>query len=309
MNSPAQKLIARVAEMAERAKNMQCGLLPNVPLPLNPVQMPFWQESVRSVPNGFLRSALFGAIAKGRRRHAERLQLATFNGFQIFFTGQRLDQGDLDVYASVLHAMRLQRMGERCRMTAYSLLKLLGQSDTGKNRATLHKRLTRLRSGTVEIRQSSGYHYIGSLIDEAFKEEETQQWVIVLNPNLEALFADDQFTQVEWAVRYALNGKPLAQWLHGFYATHAKPYPIRMETLLKLCGSEDCNPRSAHQTLRRALDALADASKAHGQSFRYKVNGDLVCVEKTASRAQQRHLAKKAEAPRKPLPRYRSSAC
>ena len=29
----------------------------------------------------------------------------------------------------------------------------------------------------------------------------------------------------------------LAQWLHGFYASHAKPFPIKIETLHRLCGS------------------------------------------------------------------------
>ena len=31
--------------------------------------LPLWPDAVRAVPNGFLRSALFGAIAKGKRRY------------------------------------------------------------------------------------------------------------------------------------------------------------------------------------------------------------------------------------------------
>jgi hypothetical protein len=101
---------------------------------------------------------------------------------------------------------------------------------------------------------------------------------------------------VQWAVRQALNGKPLAQWLHGFYATHAKPYPMRMETLLKLAGSEDANPRSAHQTLRQALGAVVEACTAHGEGFSYEIRDGLVRVEKQAKGAQRRYLTK----PRKP---------
>ncbi|HEY8354694.1 MAG TPA: hypothetical protein VIK69_06730, partial [Methylophilaceae bacterium] len=85
-----------------------------------------------------------------------------------------------------------------------------------------------------------------------------------------------------------------------FYASHAKPFPLRMETLLKLAGSEDANPRSAQQTLRKALDAVAEASAAHGEGFSYEIRGDLVHVEKKAKGAQRRHLAKKAAKPRKP---------
>lgn len=293
----ATDLLAKVASLEEQARSRR-ERLPGEPLPKNLIQLPLWPEPVRAVPNGFLRSALFGAIRKGRRRYLKAEQLAALDGIEIRYTGERLDQGDLDVWESVLHAVRLQELGSQCRVTAYSLLKLMGKTDTGKNRATLHERITRLRANAVEVRQGR-YTYIGGLIAGAAKDEETQEWVIELDAKLRPLFADDQFTQVEWAVRHALDGKPLAQWLHGFYASHAKPFPIRMETLLKLSGSENENPRSAQQKLRIALDAVVAASEAHGEGFSYAIRGDLVHVEKKATGAQRRHLSKKASKPRK----------
>jgi hypothetical protein len=251
------------------------------------------------VPNGFLRSALFGAIRKGRRRYLKAEQLAALDGIEIRYTGERLDQGDLDVWESVLHAVRLQELGSQCRVTSYALLKLMGKTDTGKNRATLHERITRLRANAVEVRQGR-YCYIGGLIAGAAKDEETQEWVIELDAKLRPLFAADQFTQVEWAVRHALDGQPLAQWLHGFYASHAKPFPLKVETLHRLCGSEATLMSDYAKTLRKALDAVAEASAAHGEGFSYDIRGDLVHVEKKAQGAQRRHLAKKAAKPRKP---------
>lgn len=261
------------------------------PLP-NVVKLPAWPDAVRAVPNGFLRSALFGAIAKGRRRFVKGEQIAALDGVEIRYTGERLDQGDLDVWQTVLHIARLQALGDKCRITSYALLKLMGKTDTGKNRATLHTRITRLRANAVEIKQGR-FSYIGGLVDEAFKDEKTQEWVIVLNPKLRLLFATDQFTQVEWAIRHMLEGKPLAQWLHGFYASHAKPFPMLMDTLLNLAGSEDSSPTSARQTLRRALDAVTDASEVHGEGFSYEVSSDqLVHVHKNPSGSQRRHLTK-----------------
>ena len=271
----------------------------DVPTTPTAVQLPIWPEPVRAVPNGFLRSALFGAIAKGKRRYMEGEQLAALDGIEIRYTGQRLDQGDLDVWESVLHAVRLQELGSQCRLTSYALLKLMGKTDTGKNRATLHKRITRLRAGTVELKQGR-YVYIGGLIGEAFKDENTQEWVIELNPKLRAIYGADQFTQVDWAVRHALDGQPLAQWLHGFYASHAQPFPVKVGTLLGLSGSENADPYSGKQKLRKALDALTDASATYGEGFGYDIRGDLVRVEKRASGPQRRHLAKKASKPRKP---------
>ena len=296
-------LLARMGEMQEkarqRAEREKRDPLPGAPLSKNVVQLPLWPEPVRAVPNGFLRSALFGAIAKGRRRYINGEDLAAVDGVTIRYKGERLDQGDLDVWESVLHAVRLQELGSQCRVTSYALLKLMGKTDTGKNRATLHNRIERLVANAVTVKQGR-YTYIGGLIRFAAKDEETQEWVIELDEKLRPLFAGDQFTQVEWGVRHALDGSQLAQWLHGFYASHAKPFPFKVETLLKLAGSENDNPSSGRQKLRKALDAVAEASAAHGEGFSYEIRGDLVHIEKKAQGAQRRHLAKKAAKPRKP---------
>ena len=286
-------LLARIPEMQARAKQRaEREPLPGKPLPKNVVQLPLWPEPVRAVPNGFLRSALFGAIAKGKRRYIDGEQLAALDGIEIRYTGQRLDQGDLDVWESVLHAVRLQEMGSQCRVTSYALLKLMGLTDTGKNRVTLNKRITRLVASALTVKQGR-YTYIGGLIRFAAKDEETQEWVIELDAKLRPLFAADQFTQVEWAVRHELSGKPMAQWLHGFYTSHAKPFPLKIETLHRLCGSEAKRMTDYKVDLRRNLDAVADASEAHGEGFSYDIRGDLVHVEKLAKGAQRRHLAKK----------------
>ena len=295
-------LLGRIEELREQAKQRaereKRDPLPGAPLPKNVVQLPLWPEPVRAVPNGFLRSALFGAIAKGKRRYIDGEQLAALDGIEIRYTGQRLDQGDLDVWESVLHAVRLQELGSQCRLTSYALLKLMGKTDTGKNRVTLNKRITRLVASALTVKQGR-YSYIGSLMAGAAKDEETQEWVIELDAKLRPLYAADQFTQIEWAVRHELDGKPLAQWLHGFYASHAKPFPMKVETLLRLCGSES-ELRRYRQTLGDALDAVTEASATHGEGFSYEIRGDLVHVEKKAQGAQRRHLAKKAAKPRKP---------
>jgi hypothetical protein len=294
-------LVKKIEALQEQAKQRseleEHQTKPPAPLQNNVVQLPLWHEAVRAVPNSFLRSALFGTIRKGRRRYIDGEPLAAIDGVEVHYTGQRLDQGDLDVWESLLHAVRDQNLGSQCRVTSYALLKLMGKADTGGNRATLHKRITRLRASAIEIKQGR-YVYIGGLVDEAYKDEETQEWVIVLNPRLRALYGADQFTQIDWAVRHALNGQQLAQWLHGFYASHAKPFPMRMDTLIKLAGSEDQSVGSARQKLRKALEAVAQASAAHGAVFSYTTQGDLVKVQKKASKTQLRHLVKKA---RKPL--------
>lgn len=258
------------------------------------VQLPLWAEPMRAVPNGVLRSALFGAIRRGRRPYLDGERLAALEGIEIKYTGTRLDQGDLDAWEAILHTLRAQKMGNQCRTTSYALLKTIGLKDSGDNRRILHKRITRLTANAVEIRQGR-YCYIGGLLHEAFKDEETQEWVITLNPHLVALFAPDQFTLVQWGTRRELAGQPLAQWLHGFYSSHAAPFPLRIETLHRLCGSETGELWKFTQTLKKALEAVAQACAAAGETFSWRIEGGLVYVERTPTAAQRRHLEKRGK--------------
>lgn len=281
------ELVARV-EVGQK-KRVRSGK----PAAASPVQLPLWPDVMRGVPNGFLRSALFGAIGKGPRRYLEREEMAAVETLALSYTGLRLDQGDLDVWETVLHAVRQQGLGTRCRLTSYALLKLMGKTDTGKNRETLHTRLDRLRANAVTIK-TGRYTYIGGLLAWAAKDEETQEWVIEVDAQMRPLFDGDQFTQIEWAIRRALDGQPLAQWLHGFYSSHAKPYPMKVATLHKLCGSETEHVWHFREKLRKSLDAVAEASTAHGQPFSYAIGeDDLVHVERKPTRSQRRHLTRK----------------
>ena len=264
---PINDLVGRIASIQKKAQQLARIKPESAHTATNSKeQLPLWPEPVRAVPNGLLRSALFGAIKKGPRRYLEKELMMSIDGVTIRYTGVRLDQGDLDVWVSVLHALRLQALGCSCRLTSYALLKLMGTTDTGKNRATLHTRITRLVANAIEVSQGR-YSYMGSLIAGAAKDDTTQEWVIELNPKMRPLFVADQFTQVEWGIRHALDGQQLAQWLHGFYASHAKPYPMKINTLHRLCGSEAGEVWKFTQTLRKALDAVVDASTAHGDGF------------------------------------------
>src|SRR5438045_3525169 len=62
----------------------------------------------------------------------------------------------------------------------------------------------------------------GSLLPRGAAEEGSAQYVVEINRDLAKLF-DRGFTQVDWEQRRRLRRKPLAQWLHLYYSSHAKP--------------------------------------------------------------------------------------
>jgi hypothetical protein len=277
----------------------------------SPAQLPLWPEPMRGVPNGILRSALFGAVKRGKRRYMEREPVAAVEGVDLIYTGPRLDQADLDVWEGALHLARLIPLGDRIEFTEKGFLKLIGRGGEGgenigkSDREWLKKTLARLKANAVEVKQGP-YAYGGSLVDEYFRDESTGRYVLILNPRMKVMFGRDGWTQIDWSIRQALRGYPLAQWLHGFYSTHAQPYPLKVETLHKLCGSEtgaeaktDAERHKAvtgwrDDSLIPALDALVDACNQAWQAFSWELNGDIVSVSRDPSKAQKKHLRAKA---------------
>jgi len=306
------KNVLASAEARSRARGKAKALepAPAAPVPLpslaptpTPTRLPHWGESARGVPNAALRSALFCAnlLGQHKREYVEMEEIFTQEGIRISRTGVHLDQGDLDAFVAIVHIARLQYLGKECRCTAAHILDVMGLTDAGNNRKTLDGRLNRLKATVIDL-QDDRYGYQGNLIHEVYRDKKTNEYVIVLNEKLINLFAPNQFTKVEWSIRRALSRKPLAQWLHGYYSSHAKPYPITIETLRNLCGSETEELWKFTQTLRRALAALTTACHTHGQPFNHEIRGDLVEVQHQPSPSQARHLARCSAQTRRPKP-------
>ncbi|WP_075359048.1 plasmid replication initiator TrfA [Caballeronia sordidicola] len=286
----------------------------NMERALADAQLPPWPDNMRGVPNGVLRSALFSATKRGTRRYIERETIASVKGVSIIYTGPRLDQSDLDVWEGVLQVARLVKLGDRVEFTQKGFLRLIerggpnGNSIGKSDREWLRTVLARLQATAVEITQGPSA-YVGSLIDECSRDDGNNgRCVVVLNPKMRVLFNRDSWTQIDWNIRRALIGHPLAQWLHGFYSTHAAPIPYKAETLRHLCGSESgesaCTEPKRHKALLNwialslipALRALENAYRDAGQPFSGKVGADgLVSISRFPSASQQRHLRARAE--------------
>lgn len=254
------------------------------------IQLPVWPDSVRGMPNSMLRSALFGAIKRGPRAYLKQETIAALEGINIRYTGERLDQGDLDVWQGIVHIARAQSQGNTCQVTAYALLKVLGKTNSGDNHKTLYDRLVRLRANAIEI-ETSAYNYVGGLVDEVVRDNDTKEYTIRLNPKLGHLFGPDQFTLIEFEKRAALSRHPLAQWLYGFYSSHANPYPIKVETLHGLCGSETKLMKHFRAELKKSLEKISDLD-----DWEWQIDAkDLVHIKKRPSNSQTRHLARKGK--------------
>jgi hypothetical protein len=278
------ELEKRLESLGEHIKNK-----PKQPDSLKPaevVQLPFWPEPARGVPNSALRGALFAAIQGKDRRYMKRELLAVQQGMQIRFTGMQLDQSDLDVWELALHLARLHPLGSRCEFTVHGFLKALGRSTGKPMHEWLKDVFARLAGAVVEITHNSKT-YFGSLIEGGVRDENTGLYIVNLNPELVRLYGAGMWTGIDWEQRKALGRKPLAQWLHGFYASHAQPFPLKIETLHELSGSRNASLRDFRRRLKTALNEL----RAVGAIHSYEIDkGDLVHVARAPSDSQRRHL-------------------
>lgn len=263
---------------------------PKAPQPPAPqMALDLWPDAVRGVPNAVLRGALFSVSQ--RRTWVENQVIASVEGNVVRFTGQRFNQTDLDTWEMILHLARLQPLGNKVNFTAHSLLKALGRGTGQSQHKQLHDEIVRLRGGTVAITWTeTGRTYIGGLIHQAARDDVTGRWHVELTSSLLTLY-ETGYSQVDWGQRQALKANNLSKWLHGFYASHAKPYPYKVRTLKGLCGSASKDLRDFRRMLKASLADLVDI----GLLEEWHIDqSDLVTVRKAPTRSQKRHIEKAA---------------
>lgn len=259
---------------------------PLVPTPQMSLEL--WPESVRGVPNAVLRGSLF-TVTKTRETTKKRELLAAVDGIEIRFKGERFNQTDLDVWEMLLHLARLQPLGNQVAFHAHAFLKALGRKTGGKDHEQLKEEITRLIGGVVEVTWTREKKtFAGALVTSYFRDEETQRYVVVFDQQMLSLY-EGGYSHIDWEQRHALGSNNLAKWLHGFYATHADPYPYKVETIKTLCGSTTKALREFRRMLKNALDELVSVGAIKSWEISWD---DLVRIENTPTLSQVKHLNK-----------------
>ncbi|WP_157965017.1 MULTISPECIES: plasmid replication initiator TrfA [Alcaligenaceae] len=283
-------LVARVqaigAKAREKARQPQQDNTASVSQEVK--QLPLWPEAVRGVPNALLRSSLF-TVNQTRETFSKRVLLASRADIELRFMGVRFNQTDLNVWEMLLHLARSQPLGNEVRFTAYSMLKELGRNTGKTQREQLKEEITRLRGGVVEITwKKDKKTFIGGLIEKAYRDEVTQQYVVVLDEKLLSLY-ESGYSHINWEQRKALKSN-LAQWLHGMYSGDAAPYPYKVETIHDLCGSSTKELWKFRQMLKASLNELV----AVGCIKEWEIDAaDLVRVDAVPSSSQTKYINKK----------------
>lgn len=254
-----------------------------------PTQIPLWPANVRGMPNALARSALFNVNkSNAPRSRMEKRHIASVDGVEITFSGEELRQDDADVFLEVLHLARDTQLNEKVEFTGYSLLKSLGWGTSVKCYDRLVTTLERLQAGQVKVRFSGNKKgFVGSLIRKFLWKEGTEtgtdgktRWVAFVEPEIVALFSDDDYTRLAREQRQRLRYE-LSKWLHTYYHTHAVPYAHSVRFLHRQCGSQTKELFHFRANLKKALDELVK----EGFLVTWSIDkNDLVHVTRVGSR-------------------------
>jgi len=256
------------------------------PQSIETIQLDIWPESVRAAPNQILRSALFSAIKGSNRKAMERELIASINGFEIRFTGVQLCQTDFSVFEQALHLARHDPLGNQCEFTASSFLEGLGRSKGKYQHEQLKKEFARLMGCGLEVTNKTAQKTYGDNLLRYYRDEITGRYVIQFNPQFKTLF-DEGWTTIDWQQRKQLKNKPLAQWLHNFISSHAKIYPMKIETFRELSGSNTKEIRYFNKAFKKALGDL----KIIGAINAFYFEKGLAYIDHTSTPSQQKHLS------------------
>lgn len=259
-----------------------------VSVPEAKMQLEIWPESSRGIPNVILRGSLFG-ISRERKVLKKRTLVAAVDGYEIRFKGETFNQTDLDVLEAMLHLAMPHPLGKKVEFSVHSFLQDLGRKTSGEQHEKFKEQISRLIGGVVEITDiKAKCTFIGTLVHKAYRDEKTGRYIVIFDKDMLALY-ESGYTLIDWKERMSLGQNNLAKWLHGFYSTHAAPFPYKVETILKLCGSTT-TLKAFKVALKKSLTELVTVEVIQSWSID---ESDLVYIERMPTPTQMKHLATK----------------
>ena len=284
------ELIARVPELRAKARQRESELqakLEKDPTPVfsEVVQLPLWPDAVRRLPNELLRSALFNARNRNQpRAYLKKIDVAVLFEGRITYQGEELRQDDETVWLQLIHLAREQPLGHVVEFTPHSFCKAIGWTICKGSYDRLRECLYRMQSTALAVYSNRLKRGVSLSMLPAFEwQDEHKQTLknyrVQVAPQLVELFGDVHYTQLEWTQRLALP-VGISTWLHGYYASHREPYPVKLETIKKGAGITTERPAKVRELIEKALTELVNV----GFLKSWEIVGELVHVKRAPSR-------------------------
>jgi hypothetical protein len=245
----------------------------------NGVFLPKWDAANRAAPNEIVRSALFNARNKTKKReYFKQTEIALIGNGSIKYTGEELRQDDETVWLQVLHLAREHPLEDLIEFSAYSILKSLDWPTTVFYYKKLEECLNRMAATNVIIESKRlGKSCAVSIIRKYEKSDDGKMWRVWIEKEMKSLFDGNCYTISEWEQRLALP-VGIATWLHAYLASHKNPYDIKIETIMLGAGLTMSEKKHATEQIKKALKGLEDV----GFLKSWKIEIGKICVQRTS---------------------------
>jgi hypothetical protein len=250
---------AQLEKLQRKAYLTGKGINPNQPFQLDLLFAGALHDNARFIPNDYARSSLFTARNKREPRRTlqhERL-FHLHESVSILFTGIELRAEDDEIiWLQILHYAKNVPLGDPFEFTIRQLVTDVGWSRNGRYYGKARECISRLKANEVMVFNEKAYGKSGaiSLIDKYTlvndMEGRPTHYLGWIHPNLIVLFAGNTFTNHAWEIYRDLS--PVARRLADYIESHKHPYPLTLERLRHMCGSNDSTLTSWRQTVRKA---------------------------------------------------------
>lgn len=245
-----------------------------------PKYLPDWKEEQRVMPNEILRSALFNCRNRNQPRlYMKDVEIALIGDGQVIYRGEELRQDDELVWLHLMHLVKRLPLGECVDFTPYAFVKAVGWPLKGQSYERLRTSLSRMQATAIRIQSRRLGSFISLSLITKFRSrnernENLSRWQVWIGEEMRLLFDEEFLTRLNWEVRKSLPDG-IASKLFGYWASHRQPFPVKVETLQRLCGSE-MSSKHFKIELKKALDILSRVGFLESWEFK----DDLVAVKR-----------------------------
>ncbi len=217
-----------------------------------------WPEDIVGFPIRLTRTALFGLPRRGRRQWFKEELVVSGLDTEVFYTGEQLDQKDLEVWLMLLMAFQGQDEDYMLRTRMSYMLKTLNRNTKGHSRIALTSSLKRLASASVYIKYRDGaVEGVFNFLHGIAWDTKTQEVVLKLGRDLGRLFDVTAFIDFE---KHVSLPSQMTKAVHKYAVGNkrGKPHAIPLNKLKKVLGYEG-EVREFRKALIKAFAILESA--------------------------------------------------
>ncbi|MFM0301068.1 plasmid replication initiator TrfA [Paraburkholderia sediminicola] len=230
-------------------------------------------ETHRAFPHAFIRSSLFssrkfsGEAVRDVAAEDNPIIIRTLSNYELVqVAGERLDQGDCDVYMWLLNRAYQRGLAgkpeARIFFTREEAISERGRSRGTKMFRLFHESLMRLYKADIIYKTpyaNGRTRLISSIEEPTPTNKKKYDYEVIISAKVGDFFHENDFRILKNEERAKLKDY-LSKWLHAFYSSHRNPIKYKCDLIKRLTDRGDTPERIWREKLQSALANVKEAT-------------------------------------------------